>query len=376
MKEFKKVIALLLALMLVFSLAACGGNDKNTTTTDNNTTTNNTTTDNNNTTTDTNTTDTTDVEYDEITLNIAGTAAETNNVSKGMLKWEELVEEKSGGKVQVEVFLNATFGTGTAVIESIQAGSVQLGECTLSSYASFCPDVQYTGVPFSFDSREHAYAWTQTDFAQQLKQEVIDSTGMYILGWFENGIRMLSNGKHTVTCPDDMKGLKIRVMDSPIYIEMFTEMGASPTPMAYSEVYTALQQGTVDGQDNPYSIFVSTNYYEVQDYFTDLSHTFDFTAFVMSNDVLNSVNDATREMLIECGKECEEYQHQVSMEAEADNIQKIKDEGVELYNLTDEERQLFRESVAGIQDWMANNVKTTLTWDAFQASLEEARDLV
>lgn len=141
-------------------------------------------------------------------------------------------------------------------------------------------------------------------------------SGMYILGWFENGIRMLSNNKHPVTCPDDMKGLKIRVMDSPIYIEMFTEMGASPTPMAYSEVYTALQQGTVDGQDNPYSIFVSTKYYEVQQYFTDLSHTFDFTAFFMSNDFLMSLNDATRELFIECGKECTEYQHQVSQEDE------------------------------------------------------------
>ncbi len=365
MKEFKKVIALLLALMLVFSLAACSNDNNNTNTNDTNNgdaATDNNTADNNG-----------DVEYDEITLNIAGTAAETNNVSKGMLKWEELVEEKSGGKVQVEVFLNATFGTGTAVIESIQAGSVQLGECSLASYASFCPDVQYTGVPFAFDSREHAYAWTETDFAQQLKQEVIDATGMHILGWFENGIRMLSNGKHPVTCPDDMKGLKIRVMDSPIYIEMFTEMGASPTPMAYSEVYTALQQGTVDGQDNPYSIFVSTNYYEVQKYFTDLAHTFDFTAFVMSEEVLNSLNDATRELMIECGKEAEEYQHQVSIEAEADNIQKIKDEGVELYNLSDDERQQFRDSCAGIKDWMASNVKTTLTWDDFQASLEEAR---
>ena len=364
MKEFKRIMAMFLALILVFSLAACGtdGND----TSDNSNPTDNSTTDNN-------TSDNSDVQYDEITLNIAGSASESHPVSQGMLKWADLVEERTNGKVQVETFLNATFGTGTAIIESIQSGSVQLGEGSLSSFASFTPDTQYTGVPFSFDSREHAYAWTETDFAENLKQEVIDSTGMYILGWFENGIRMLSNSKHPVTCPADMKGLKIRVMASPIYIEMFTEMGASPTPMAYSEVYTALQQGTVDGQDNPYSIFVSTNYYEVQKYFTDLAHTFDFTAFVMSEEVLNSLNDATRELMIECGKEAEEYQHQVSIEAEADNIQKIKDEGVELYNLSDDERQQFRDSCAGIKDWMASNVKTTLTWDDFQASLEEAR---
>lgn len=368
MKEFKKIIALLLVVLLVFSLAACGSSDD--TNTNNGTDTNTNTGDDANTGDDTNTGD---VSYDEVTVNIAGTASETNNVSKGMLKWEELVEEKSGGAVQVEVFLNATFGTGTAVIESVQSGSVQAGECTLSSFASFVPDTQYTGVPFAFDSREHAYAWTETEFAQNLAQEVVDMSGMYILGWFENGIRMLSNNKHPVTSPDDMKGLKIRVMDSPIYIEMFTEMGASPTPMAYSEVYTALQQGTVDGQDNPYSIFVSTKYYEVQPYFTDLSHTFDFTAFFMSNDFLMGLNDATRELFIECGKECTEYQHQVSQEDEAANIQVMIDNGVEIYNLSDEERQLFRDATAGIEEWFANNVTSTLTWEDFQASLEESR---
>ena len=367
MKKFKRIMAMFLALILIFSLAACGtdGNDAS----DNSNPTDNSTTDNN-------TSDNSDVQYDEITLNIAGSASESHPVSQGMLKWADLVEERTNGKVQVETFLNATFGTGTAIIESIQSGSVQLGEGSLSSFASFTPDTQYTGVPFSFDSREHAYAWTETDFAQKLKQEVIDSTGMYILGWFENGIRMLSNSKHPVTCPDDMKGLKIRVMDSPIYIEMFTEMGASAMPMAYSELYTALQQGTVDGQDNPYATFVSTNYFEVQKYFTDLSHTFDFTVFFMSNDVLESLNDATRELLIECGKEAEDYQHDVMINVEGDLIQTIKDNGVEMYNLSDDERQLFRESTTGIEDWFKANVKTVQTWDDFQTSLEQAREMI
>ena len=173
-----------------------------------------------------------------------------------------------------------------------------------------------------------------------------------------------------------MKGLKIRVMDSPIYIEMFTEMGASAMPMAYSELYTALQQGTVDGQDNPYATFVSTNYFEVQKYFTDLSHTFDFTVFFMSNDVLESLNDATRELLIECGKEAEDYQHDLMINVEGDLIQTIKDNGVEMYFLTDDERQLFRESTTGIEDWFKANVKTVQTWDDFQTSLEQAREMI
>lgn len=364
----KRVMALLLAVLLVFSLAACGAGDTNT---ENNGDTTNTENPTNQTTDGTD--ENSNVAYDELTLNIAGSAAESHPVSQGMLYWADLVEERTGGAVQVETFLNATFGTGTAIVESIQSGSVQLGESSLSSFATFTPDTQYTGLPFVFDSREHAYAWTETDFAENLRQEVINTSGMYILGWFENGIRMLSNNKHPVTTPDDLKGLKIRVIDSPIYIEMFTQMGASAMPMAYSEVYTALQQGTVDGQDNPYATFVSTKYYEVQNYFTDLSHTFDFTVFFIGNDVLQGLNEATREVLIECGKEAETYQHELMIEEEANLIQTIEDNGVEIYWLSDEEREAFKEKVTGMEDWFKANVDATLTWDDFQASLEESR---
>ena len=206
-----------------------------------------------------------------------------------------------------------------------------------------------------------------------MHQEVVNTSNMYILGWFENGIRMLSNHKHPVTCPDDLSGLKIRVLDSPIYIEMFTRMGASAMPMAYSEVYTALQQGTVDGQDNPYATFVSTKYYEVQSYFTDLSHTFDFTVFFIGNDVLESVNEATRELIIQCGKEAEEYQHNLMIEEEANLIQTIEDNGVEMYWLSDDERQLFKDAVGDMRGWFEENVDAVLSWDDFQASLDESR---
>lgn len=365
----KRWLAILLAAMLTVSMTACGSGDTNNDSTSDKTDQNQTTGDQTANTGDGNS----DVEYTEITLNIAGSAAESHPVSQGMLYWEKLVEERSGGAVQVEAFLNATFGTGTAIIESIQSGSVQLGEGSLSSFATFCPDTQYTGIPFAFDSREHAYAWTETEFAQALHEEVVKTSNMYILGWFENGIRMLSNNKHPVTCPDDLKGLKIRVIDSPIYIEMFTRMGASAMPMAYSEVYTALQQGTVDGQDNPYPTFTATKYYEVQSYFTDLSHTFDFTVFFIGNDVLESVNDATRELFIECGKEAEQYQHDLTIQEEDGMIKTIQDNGVEMYWLSEDERALFKEAVGDMSGWFAQNVDAVLSWDDFQASLEESR---
>ncbi len=366
MKKFTQLTALFLAFLLMFSLAACGNDSANSDTN----TPQDTTNDKPNTNPDTGDAE---VQYDEVTINIANSVTKDHPVSAGHIKFEELVEERTNGAVQVEIFFNGTFGSGLQIVEAVQSGSVQAGESSLSSLATLVPEVQYTGLPFSFDSRDHAFAWTETDFAQQIKDKILEKSGCYLLAWLENGIRQLSSGSKPVTCPDDLKGLKIRVMDSPIYIEMFTQMGASPTPMAFSEVYTALQQGTVDGQDNPYATFVSSRFYEVQKYFTNLSHTFDFTGFVMSNDFLQSLNEPTRELIIECGKEAQQASYEFAVESDERMVQIIKDNGMEIYTPTEEERELFRESVSGMEDWFLNNVKSDLNLEDFKASLEESR---
>ncbi len=367
MKKFTKLTALLLAVLMLFSLAACGGGTP--ATNDTPTTQDNTPTDQ-----DTSTdSEDSEVQYDEVIINVANSVTEDHPVSAGHLKFEELVEERSNGAVQVEIFFNGTFGSGLQIVEAVQSGSVQAGESSLSSLATLVPEVQYTGLPFSFDSRDHAFAWTETEFANQIKDKILEKSGCYLLAWLENGIRKLSNSKHPVTCPDDMQGLKIRVMDSPIYIEMFTEMGASPTPMSLTEVYTALQQGTVDGQDNPYSTFVSTKFYEIQKYFTNLDHTFDFTGFIISNDFLQSLNEATRELIIECGKEAQQASYDYAVESEARLIQTVEDSGMEIYTLSDEERELFKESVSGMEAWFEQNVASDLNMEDFKASLEESR---
>lgn len=365
MKKFTRLTALILAVLMLFSLAACGSEPATNTpsTTQDTTPTDDTSTDSND----------SDVQYDEVVINIANSVNEDHPVSAAHLKFEELMEERTNGAVQVEIFFNATFGSGLQIVEAVQSGSVQAGESSLSSLATLVPEVQYTGLPFSFDSRDHAFAWTETDFANQIKDKILEKSGCYLLGWLENGIRKLSNSKHPVTCPDDMQGLKIRVMDSPIYIEMFTQMGASPTPMSLTEVYTALQQGTVDGQDNPYSTFVSSKFYEIQSYFTNLDHTFDFTGFIISNDFLQSLNEATRELVIECGKEAQQASYDYAVESEARLIQTIEESGMEIYNLSDEERALFRESVAGMEDWFEQNVQSDLNLADFKASLDESR---
>ena len=263
--------------------------------------------------------------------------------------------------------MNATFGTGTAIIESIQSGSVQLGEGSLSSFATFTPDTQYTGVPFAFDSREHAYAWTETEFAQKMHQEVVNTSNMYILGWFENGIRMLSNNKHPVTCPDDMKGLKIRTMSVPIHLEMFEAMGASPTPMNSSEVFSALQQGVVDGQENPCSNIYSNKYHEVQKYLTLDGHVFTFVTFVCSKEWFESLTEAEQTAVREGVDIATEYMSQACTAEDEAALEAMIAEGLQVTELTEEAKDGFRAAVADVRERNGNAINPEMYQQMMQA---------
>ena len=207
---------------------------------------------------------------------------------------------------------------------------------------------------------------------QRISQEVCDQTGIRILGYLENGMRQLTNSKHPVTCPDDMKGLKIRVMESPMYIEMFTEMGASPTPMSFAELYTALQQKTVDGQDNSYTITCVNGLYEVQDYMTELGHNFDYTPFAMSNAFYESLPQDLQQIVDECAAEAVTYDRQICIDKEADYIKTIEDGGCQLTRLTDEQRQAFRDSTAGCLDFFKANYNPVIPVDDVLAAVNES----
>ena len=191
------------------------------------------------------------------------------------------------------------------------------------------------------------------------------------MGYFENGIRQLTNSKRPVTSPDDMKGLKIRVMESPLYIEMFTEMGANPSPMAFSELYTALQQGTVDGQDNPWTIVSTNAFYEVQSYATDLSHTFDITCFSINDKFYQDLPDDLREVVDKAAEAAVETNRTLSIELENEYIATIEGGGCQITRLTDEQRQVFRDATAGCYDWFRQNYNPTVSLETIMAKAEE-----
>lgn len=343
MKHIRKFAALVLALAMGMSLVACGEKGGEASGGD-------------------------DTVY---TITAGGTVPEEHPISQGMMEFERVAEELSGGRIQVETYVNNTLGGSRELVEAVQAGELQMCETSQSMYASFTEELMSVGLPFLFKNREAAYDFFDSEVGQQISDAICEQTGIRIVGYFENGIRQLTNSKHPIVTPDDMKGLKIRVMESPLYIEMFTEMGANPMPMSFSELYTALQQKTVDGQDNPYAITATNAFYEVQKYLTDLSHTFDITCYSINDAFYQSLPEDLRAVVDEAAKAAVEVNRQKSVEMEAEYIKTIQDGGCEITFLTDEQREAFKEATAGCYDFFKENYSPTVSLETVLAKAEE-----
>lgn len=351
----KKIISVILALMMTVSLAACGSSGEPAPTTSGS---GNTASGNN--------------EVYKIIL--AGSCTEDHPTAIANVKFKEICEAESNGRIQVELFTNNALGNSREVLDSIRAGEYQMTDASASVYSSFTEEYMFVGLPFLFNDRFAAYAFFDGEVGKEITEEVAKQTGLRALGYYENGFRQLTNNKHTVRTPDDMKGLKIRVMESPLYIEMFEEMGAAPTPMAFAELYTALQQKTVDGQDNSYAITVTNALYEVQSYMTALGHNYDVTPLVIGEDFYQSLPDDLRAVVDKAAAEATAYNHQVCQDTEAAYIKTIEDHGVELTYLTDEERQAFRDATAGCVDFFKQNYNPVISVDYVLEAIDAANN--
>ena len=361
MKRMRNIIALALALIMVLSLAACGGKTGGDSPASSGSQTGGAST------------AAPSANGDDTVYNITigGTVPDEHPISQGLFKFKEVAEELSGGRFKVEVYDNNTIGASRELVEGVQANEIQMAECSQSVYASFTDELISVGLPFLFKNRQAGYDFFDSEVGDQIADVIAEQTGVRIVGYFENGIRQLTNSKRPVTSPDDMKGLKIRVMESPLYIEMFTEMGANPSPMAFSELYTALQQGTVDGQDNPWTIVSTNAFYEVQSYATDLSHTFDITCFAINDQFYQDLPEDLREVVDKAAEAAVETNRALSIELENEYIATIEGGGCQITRLTDEQRQVFRDATAGCYDWFRQNYNPTVSLETVMAKADE-----
>lgn len=217
-------------------------------------------------------------------------------------KFAEVIAAKSNGKYKIQNFYASALGNEREAMEAVQLGTLDLCMTSTGPVPNFVPDVAILDIPFLFRDYAHARATLDGPVGQEMLTK-FDSKGFKALGWGENGFRHMTNSKHAVNGPADLKGLKMRTMENPVHIQAYKGFGIIPTPMAISEVFTALQQGTVDGQENPISVIQSWKFDQVQKHLTLTGHVYSPAVLLMGKALFDKLPAADKQIFLDAAKE-------------------------------------------------------------------------
>jgi len=212
------------------------------------------------------------------------------------------VEKRTSGRYKVQNFYSGALGAERESIEGIQLGTLDLTLTSTGPIPNFVPDVAILDIPFLFKDYAQARAVLDGPIGQEMLQK-FPAKGIVALGWAENGFRHMTNNKRQVVVPDDLKGLKMRTMENPIHIAAYKQFGILPTPMAFTEVYTALQQGTVDGQENPLSVITSAKLDQVQKNLTLTGHVYSPALILMSKAQWDKLSPSDKQAFQDAARE-------------------------------------------------------------------------
>lgn len=260
------------------------------------------------------------------------------------------IEEESGGRLKIEHYPNSILGNEGEIFEGIQMGTIEMGTLSAGSLGGFYPGVLATTIPFLFQTREEAWQFFDSDTADWLAQQFEDNTGVKVLGWAENGLRCFTATKKQIKSPADVKGLKIRTQQNPVTMAMVEALGGSPQPIDFAELYTSLQQGAVDGQENPPSLIYTQGLYEVQPYLTLDYHVYDFLGVFINPDYLAGLPEDLQKILTDNVTEFVQLERERSQKYDERDIKAMEESGVSVYTLTDEEYQQFVDQTASVTD--------------------------
>lgn len=239
--------------------------------------------------------------FAQTTIKIAYALAPNSHYGVAANSFNDNLQKLAPGRFKVEQFPSSALGGERETIESLQLGNLEMVVTSSGPVINFVPEAGIMDIPFLFRDSAHARAALDGAPGQEILAK-FPAKGLVALAWGEQGFRHLTNSKHAVNAPADMKGLKLRTMENPVHMTAFRTLGASPTPMAWPEVIQGLQQGTIDGQENPMSVIVSAKLPEVQKYLTLSRHVYSPALLIMSKRTFDKLNDADKKAVQEAAK--------------------------------------------------------------------------
>ena len=335
----KKLLALLMMAVLAFSLAACGGGG------------------------DSGSADSGDGEGfaggQTFTVKIGHSDTTTNLINVSLENFAKYVEEQSGGAVQVDIYAAEQLGSNSEMAEMIEMGSLDAMMMPQGQEATLAPKINTLGLPFLFSDYESVYKVLDSEIGDELVADLADHN-MIQLAYWENGLRQTTNSKKPINTAADFKGLKIRTPEDAMTIAIFTALGASPSPLAFSELYLALQQGTFDGQENPISNIHANNFQDVQKYLAMTNHKYECKNMIFSLTSWNKYPEDVQNLLKEAAKIYGDEHRKAIVDSQETMLKELEEAGMEV-------------TYPDIADLQA---ATASVYDDFYAENDWAEDLV
>ena len=277
------------------------------------------------------------------------TPSESSPWNIGAKKWAELVKERTNGRVEITTFPNEQLSSGNQQtgIEQVAAGVTGASLHSTIIYSVIEPKLAVVSMPWIMPNNAAVDKAMKGAPGEKVK-DLIRAKGIEPLAFGENGFRHWTNSKRPLATPDDMKGLKIRVPGMKMYISLFKAMGADPTSMSFSEVFTALQQGTVDGQENPISVIYTTKLNEVQKYMTICNYSYDPIVLGVNKKLWDSIDKDTQAIMKKAAEEAMALNIKLTREDEAKQLDEMKKKGLQVNVLTPEQIKVFQASVTSV----------------------------
>ncbi len=268
------------------------------------------------------------------TLKIGYATSKESHYGVGSTVFCDEVEKGTQGRYKCQHFPNSALGGEREQIEAIQFGTQDLLNTSTGPVGNFVPEMKIVDLPFLFRDYDHARKVMDGPIGQDLLTK-FPSKGIIALAWTENGFRQMTNSKRDIVKPDDAKGLKMRTMENKVHMDGYRTFGILPTPMAFPELFGALQQGTVDGQENPIPVILSAKFSQVQKHLSLTNHVYSPALLLLSPKVWNKLNDADKKVFVEAAKKGAAAQRKKVNDDEANGLAQLEKEGVKVNRTVD-----------------------------------------
>lgn len=349
-----------MAMVLVIVLAACGG-DSSEPTSGNNANNNGTSSENNE--------SASNGSGEQRTLRVSIGVNDRHPQYEGAMKFKELVESQTDD-FNIEVYHSGQVADDRAAIEMLQFGTLEITIPSTSPLVNFVKEYGVFDLPFTIPNEEVADAVLDGPFGDKMF-DLLEPQGVVGLAWWENGFRNLTNSVRPVESIDDLSGLKIRTMENQIHLDAWRELGANPSPMAFPELFAGLQQGTMDGQENPYPTILLSNFYEVQDYVSGTNHVYTPFIFLFSKQIWDTLTSEQQEIITDAAVEAGKYNRQRNREVAIESLEALQ-ENMQFSEISPEELQRFQDGVLSVIDKHADSIGREIV-DEYLAEIQKAQ---